>query len=624
MPAAPASTKFRPRADPDVMKRRRMLLAVIAGTPLLLVLLAITLPPLLIDSAPFRARVIELANMHTGRELRIDGELRLRLFPHALITAADVRLANPPGLEGAAFAELAELEMELNLMPLLAGRIEMRRLVARGLTLNLARGEGGHGNWDGLVRAEAGADSARASEDGTRTAVGAMALRDATVTWRDPATGAVTPIAEIDVEFAALHPGVRIEDLRVRATLAGGASAYGAAVIDAHGDVEFGDGGAGFLMPSVDATITGLTLAGARIDAALETRLAGDLSRQHLTFDGLHVSAQAVAGEGARATLVLDAALDFDLAGQRLAPGEVTLEVPAYAVSGFGGALQLGGVLAGDLQAGDYALTAVQSQGSIGKDGSERVPFRFGADLALSAGSRVLTAKNLRLSLDERRASGALEVRAVETPPGTAGLFELLVDGQALSGNFAVSETGAGHDLRLELLADLDAGGGRYGLRGRNALTLSAGIQRGPQARGYRISDLLIDADLAHAADSTSAERRLAVTLRADVDLENESLRSNNLRLALNESRITGSVELRGFAAPAVHFDLQADTIDADRLMPPPVSTETETRTTPVRAVIEAIRALDLNGEMRVEKMTLRGLELENVRIRSGEGVTDG
>ena len=75
---------------------------------------------------------------------------------------------------------------------------------------------------------------------------------------------------------------------------------------------------------------------------------------------------------------------------------------------------------------------------------------------------------------------------------------------------------------------------------------------------------------------------------------------------------------------PAVHFDLQADTIDADRLMPPPVSAETQAQTTPVRAVIEAIRALDVNGEIRVEKMTLRGLELENVRIRSGEGVTDG
>jgi len=599
------------------MKRRRMLLAVIAGTPLLLVLLAITLAPLLVESEPFRARVIAEAKTHTGRDLHIDGEMSLRLFPRAVLHVTNVRLANPPDLTARTFAELAELELELNLIPLLAGRIEMRRLVAHGLTLNLERGEDGRGNWDGLMAVDNDAGSARG------TAIGAMALREATITWRDPETGVVTPIADVDVEFTALQPGVRVEGLRVRAALTGRTSPGAAAVIDARGDVELDDTGAVLLMPKIDAIISDVTLAGARIEAILEARIAVDFPRQRLTLENLHVAAQAAAGEDTHASLILDAGLALDLAGQRLEPGAVSLAVPTFSASGLGGELQLGGVLAADLQTGDFALTKVKTRGSIGKTDDEHVPFGFDANVGLSAAGRVLTAQDVQMFVGQRRAAGSFEVRAADA---TAGTFDLVVDDQALSGSFRVNESGAGHELRLDVIANLDLSGERYALRGRNALTLSADIQRAAQTQGYRINDLVIDADLAHPADIASGGGRLAVALQADadLDLQNETLRSDNLRLALDEGRVAGSVEARGFDEPAVRFDLQADTIDADRLMPPLVGEKSKAQTAPVGAIIEAIRALDLNGEIRVDRMTLRGLELENVRVRAGEGATDG
>ncbi len=98
-------------------------------------------------------------------------------------------------------------------------------------------------------------------------------------------------------------------------------------------------------------------------------------------------------------------------------------------------------------------------------------------------------------------------------------------------------------------------------------------------------------------------------------------MHSNNLRVTIDDSHITGSVNVRDFDRPAVRFDLQADSIDADRYLPP-IATGSggSDRATPVAASIDAIRALDFAGEVRVRKLTLKGVQLENVRFTSGGG----
>jgi hypothetical protein len=108
------------------------------------------------------------------------------------------------------------------------------------------------------------------------------------------------------------------------------------------------------------------------------------------------------------------------------------------------------------------------------------------------------------------------------------------------------------------------------------------------------------------------------------VDLNSETIRSDNLQLNVAESRIDGSVEVRRFAAPAVRFDLEADAIDADRLLPPaPAGGDGPPLTAPLGATIAAIRALDLNGEVRVGKLTLKGLQMHDVRLTSRGGTAD-
>ena len=274
-----------------------------------------------------------------------------------------------------------------------------------------------------------------------------------------------------------------------------------------------------------------------------------------MRFDALHASAAISGASDARATVEITTGLDFDFSRQRLAPSMLSVKVPTYSVSGVGGQLVLNGVLDGDLRAGTFALKAVQSAGTMGDDRSpgDRRPFRFSAHLDLTEQLRTLTAKHLQLSFAGLQMAGELTLRAVQAPPGVRGNFDLTVEGQKLKGSVAVAEAGAGVDLHLDVTADLDIDDGRYGLRGSNAIALRARVIPTPQEQRYRVADLQLDAYL---SDTSAADGRLPVSLRADldVDLKNESIRSENLRLDVADNRIVGSVDVRRFGAPAVRF----------------------------------------------------------------------
>jgi hypothetical protein len=44
----------------------------------------------------------------------------------------------------------------------------------------------------------------------------------------------------------------------------------------------------------------------------------------------------------------------------------------------------------------------------------------------------------------------------------------------------------------------------------------------------------------------------------------------------------------------------------------------------PVGVSIDAIRALDLSGEVRVRKLKLKGVQMEDVRLTAGGGLSGG
>ncbi len=638
------------------MRRRFKLLAALIVVPAMLVLVAVIVLPMLVDSSHYKRQVIALVKERTGHDLHIDGDVRLRVFPGLRLTVSHIRLANPPGFSTSDLARLPWLMVDVKLLPLLAGRIEPHAVDVVGLRLNLERDQRGRGNWQTTVAMAQDADTRQGTAADTllaTMAVGALDVRDATLHWRDQISNETITVSAITLQTGALQVGKGIDDVRLQATLL-----ESGATIEARGDVTLSAAGRTLVIRKLETTFRELAIAGMRIDGTLNTRLTVDFAEQRLSLDTVRVSARGSGNENRQIAMEITTALEFDFLQRRLTESALSLKVPAYSLFGIDGDLVLKGVLSGDLRTATYTFEKMQGSGTMGGEAladsdvafalggtlnadlerrkilapgleiagsvdGDRLPFRFIADLDMSQRARVLTATDMRLTLRDWQLDGAMTVRAAASPPGVQGVLDLRVQDQPLAGSFAVTESSqnsGGIDVRFDVIADLDIEGGGLALRGRSAVVLRAEVKPAPVDGPWQVGDLKLGARL---TDASFPDGELTVKLRADLELDTdeETVHSNNLRVTIDDSHITGSVNVRNFDRPAVRFDLQADSIDADRyLLAVAAGSGGSDHATPVGASIDAIRALDFAGEVRVRKLTLKGVQLENVRFTSGGG----
>jgi len=154
---------------------------------------AVTAAHFLLNGDSVRARVADAVRRATGRELTIAGPVQLAWSLTPTIEAEDVNLLNPPGMSRPATAHLDRVEAQVALLPLLARRVEVRRVVLIGPDILLERDVQGRANWL-LARPEAPAPSAQPSapsgDKRFTVAVGEVEIRDALVAWRS-ASGSV-------------------------------------------------------------------------------------------------------------------------------------------------------------------------------------------------------------------------------------------------------------------------------------------------------------------------------------------------------------------------------------------------------------------------------------------------
>jgi hypothetical protein len=83
----------------------------------------------------------------TGRELIIAGPVSLGFLPRIAVSAEQVSLSNAAWAKKPQMANLEKVALEISLLPLLGGRIEVSSIQLSGLTLNLETNAKGDGNW---------------------------------------------------------------------------------------------------------------------------------------------------------------------------------------------------------------------------------------------------------------------------------------------------------------------------------------------------------------------------------------------------------------------------------------------------------------------------------------------
>jgi len=167
----------------------------------------ISLIPLDSYKGEIQARVKEA----TGRDLRIDGEISLSLFPPIAVSVENVGFANAPGATAPEMATIDRLDVALQILPLLSGEVAIDRFILEKPVINLEIDEQGRPNWE-LQTAEAApppaADTGAAGgEAGGGAAVselrlGEVRLVDGTLNFVNRQSGQEVTVSAVNMELS--------------------------------------------------------------------------------------------------------------------------------------------------------------------------------------------------------------------------------------------------------------------------------------------------------------------------------------------------------------------------------------------------------------------------------------
>jgi len=152
-----------------------------------LVTLAGFLAPTLLNVEQYKPAMIAAVKEATGRELVIEGPLKLTVFPRPRISARQVHFANAVGAKGAQMVDVRWIGVSPSLGALLRGKIEVGRLTLFRPTIVLESDAEGRPNWEFAPGAGA-SQPAGAPSSGLHLAIGTLKIREGTLSYTNPKT----------------------------------------------------------------------------------------------------------------------------------------------------------------------------------------------------------------------------------------------------------------------------------------------------------------------------------------------------------------------------------------------------------------------------------------------------
>jgi AsmA family protein len=160
-----------------------------------------------IDINAQRAVVARMLSKQVGREVRVDGEVHLRLGLRPQLRLRDLVIGQPKGFSAGEFLRVGQLELKLDLMPLLSGRYRADRIAASDVRLSLQQREDESNNWtfDGSPSGETDDSQALAAHEVAGIDIRQLDLDNITITFQ---SGSARPIEfRLDQLDAALPVG---------------------------------------------------------------------------------------------------------------------------------------------------------------------------------------------------------------------------------------------------------------------------------------------------------------------------------------------------------------------------------------------------------------------------------
>lgn len=529
------------------------------GVVVAVIALALVALVLFVDVNQYKPQIEAAVKDRAGRTLKIDGDLRLSVFPRIALALPKTTLSNLAG--DRVSASLASARVSVALLPLLSGRIEVGRVTVDGLTATIERRKDGSTNLDDLIRPETAKSPAEPARAGAppQFEIGAIELTNGDVTFDDRMSGTTahltklflktgrlatqsrTPI-ELDVTFSNTKPeATGFLKLRADADIDVAAKAFGARDISVE------------LKAAIDKQPLDATILAAR----LSTRAAGEAFA--IAVERLDLAAKGTfGGVTVESSRIVAPKLDVD-------PDQLALVVAGLEAS---------------------------AKGKRGADAFE------------------LTMNAPRLSASRKAASGdaviaTLKLAGAQSLDARVQLEGLGGTAQAMTANkLAVALTSVTTDARKNTRR----------VQAQLAGPVSANLEAQTFALPKLDGEVVID-------DATLPKKgfRFPLDARAKLDLKGRTL-AGGVNTKFDETTAGASVDIKGLggAAMKIGFDASADKFNLDRYFPPPdpkTPPSGEVGSDDIKVDLSAIRDLNLNGELRVGQLQARGVKVSSLQV---------
>ncbi len=177
---------------------RKLTPYLLAGFSVLLfaLVIAVCLIPVLIDPNDYKSDIASLIKDKTGRDVALEGDITVSVFPWTGIKTGKMVVSNSPGFQKTSFITVAKSDIKVKLLPLLSQKVEVNAIILEGLVLNLVKNKQGVKNWEDLIApnqqspsvVSINRDSQDINSESTLT-IGSITIQNALLNWDNQQTG---------------------------------------------------------------------------------------------------------------------------------------------------------------------------------------------------------------------------------------------------------------------------------------------------------------------------------------------------------------------------------------------------------------------------------------------------
>jgi AsmA protein len=166
---------------------------------------------LFFDPNDFRDDISEGVLEATGRELLIEGDISLSVFPWIAIGIGHTELGNAEGFGSEPFLSFDDARVGVQLLPLLLKQeIAIDTVTLDGFLVNLSVAEDGTTNWDDLASGDGAAEPAASTTSGgtpPKLEIAGISINDANVAYNDAQSGSRYAVSALRIESGRIAPG---------------------------------------------------------------------------------------------------------------------------------------------------------------------------------------------------------------------------------------------------------------------------------------------------------------------------------------------------------------------------------------------------------------------------------